>query len=246
MEASLLHVLDQNSPSIYVKWPRKCQKTYNFDNFFTLPQFYTSPLLNFWLNPKFNHIILCVYYKSYFTQSFMFLDCFVQILSKKNLGGRVSSTPFLGKGRVKAHKKLRLPIIFSVQYLNVRISSRTLTQSANRAEKFVWLSWFFKFCVVNVNNNFCQSQNSVALNWDNEKFLISTESIKSLSCVSRVICFSYQFQKLIYVSSIYQFVHTVLAEAFHFDRSMNTAYPFKGYVHTVLISETDRHRKFTG
>ena len=29
----LLHVLDPNSPSFYVKCPRKCQNTYNFDIF---------------------------------------------------------------------------------------------------------------------------------------------------------------------------------------------------------------------
>ena len=33
IEAPFLHVLDPNSPSFYVKCPRKCQKAYNFDIF---------------------------------------------------------------------------------------------------------------------------------------------------------------------------------------------------------------------
>ena len=32
-KSSFLHVLDPNSPSFYVKCPRKCRKTYNFDIF---------------------------------------------------------------------------------------------------------------------------------------------------------------------------------------------------------------------
>ena len=48
IEAPFLHVLDPNSLSFYVKCPRKCQKTYNFDTFFTLPQIYTSPPPKFW------------------------------------------------------------------------------------------------------------------------------------------------------------------------------------------------------
>ena len=48
LEAPFLHVLDPNSPSFYVKCPRKCQKTYNFDIFPTLSQIYTSPPPKFW------------------------------------------------------------------------------------------------------------------------------------------------------------------------------------------------------
>ena len=47
MEAPFLHVFDPNSPSIYVKCPRKCQKTYNFDIFLHFPNFTPLPLLNF-------------------------------------------------------------------------------------------------------------------------------------------------------------------------------------------------------
>ena len=39
----LLHILDANYPSFYLKCPRKCQKTYNFDIFQTLSQICTSP-----------------------------------------------------------------------------------------------------------------------------------------------------------------------------------------------------------
>ena len=58
----LLHVLDLNSPSFYVKCSRKCQKTYNFKFFQHFPKFTPLPLLNFGVNPKFDHILLCVYY----------------------------------------------------------------------------------------------------------------------------------------------------------------------------------------
>ena len=55
-EAPFLHVLDPNSPSIYVKCPRKCRKTYNFDIFLHFRKFTPLPLLNFGMNPKFDHI----------------------------------------------------------------------------------------------------------------------------------------------------------------------------------------------
>ena len=42
IEAHFLHILDPNYPSFYLQCPRKFQKTYNFDNFFTLPQICTS------------------------------------------------------------------------------------------------------------------------------------------------------------------------------------------------------------
>ena len=48
IEAPFSHVFDLNSPSSYVKCPRKCQKTYNFDIFVTLSQIYTSPPPKFW------------------------------------------------------------------------------------------------------------------------------------------------------------------------------------------------------
>ena len=56
-----LHVLDPNSSSFYLKCPRKCQKTYNFDIFKHFPKF-TPPPPRFGMNPKFDHIPLCVYY----------------------------------------------------------------------------------------------------------------------------------------------------------------------------------------
>ena len=61
-ESPFLHVLDPNSPSFYVKCPRKFQKTYNFDIFPTLLQIYTSSLINFRMNLKFDHMPLCEYY----------------------------------------------------------------------------------------------------------------------------------------------------------------------------------------
>ena len=47
IEAPFLHVLDPNSPSFYVKYPRKCKKKKIF-TFFTLPQIYTTPPPKFW------------------------------------------------------------------------------------------------------------------------------------------------------------------------------------------------------
>ena len=44
----LLHILGRNYPSFYLKCPRKCQKTYNFDIFPTLFQICTSPPPKFW------------------------------------------------------------------------------------------------------------------------------------------------------------------------------------------------------
>ena len=58
MEASLLHILDTNYPSFCLKCPRKCQKTYNFDIFQHLPKFAPLPLLNFGVDPKFDHTLV--------------------------------------------------------------------------------------------------------------------------------------------------------------------------------------------
>ena len=62
IEAHFLHVLDINSPSIYVICPRKCQKPYNFDIFFHFPKFTPLTLLNSGMNPKLDQVDLCVYY----------------------------------------------------------------------------------------------------------------------------------------------------------------------------------------
>ena len=102
MEVSFLHVLDPNSSSFYVKCPRKCQKTYNFDIFLHFPKFTPLPLLNFGMNLKFDDIHLCAYYQSYIMQSLMFPNCFVQKLSKKKLWGVGSSLPPPGKGRANS------------------------------------------------------------------------------------------------------------------------------------------------
>ena len=67
--------------------------------FLHFPNFTPLPLLNFGMNPKFDHVTLCVYYQSYVMQSLMFLGCFDQKLSKKNLWG-IGPT-LLGTGRVK-------------------------------------------------------------------------------------------------------------------------------------------------
>ena len=52
----------EGSPSFYVKCPRKCQKTYNFDIFLDFPKFTPLPLLNFEMNSKFDHIPLFICY----------------------------------------------------------------------------------------------------------------------------------------------------------------------------------------
>ena len=91
IEAPFLHVLDLNSPSSYVKCPRKCQKTYNF---LTLSQMKFTPLhlLNFGMNPKLDHIPLCILLKLDM-QNLVFLACFFfQSYRRKNLGG-IGSPP---------------------------------------------------------------------------------------------------------------------------------------------------------
>ena len=60
--STILRILDPNYLSFYLKWPRKCQKTYNFDIFSRLSQICTSPTPKCWEDPKFDHIPLCVYY----------------------------------------------------------------------------------------------------------------------------------------------------------------------------------------
>ena len=85
IETPFLHVLNLNSPSYYVKCPRKCQKTYNF---LTLSQMKFTPLclLNFGMNPKLDHIPpVCILLKldnAKFGVSTLF---FFLKLSKKNI-----------------------------------------------------------------------------------------------------------------------------------------------------------------
>ena len=52
IEARLLHILDPNYLLFYLKCPRKCQKTYNFDIFQTVSQICTSPPPKFWTGFK--------------------------------------------------------------------------------------------------------------------------------------------------------------------------------------------------
>ena len=84
-----LHVLDLNSPSSYVKCPRKCQKTYNF---LTLSQMKFTPLhlLNFGMNPKLDHIPVCILLKldnAKFGVSSLF---FLKLSKKKFRGDRLT------------------------------------------------------------------------------------------------------------------------------------------------------------
>ena len=105
MEAPL-HGLDPNSPSIYVKCPRKYQKVYNFDIFLHFPKFTSLPLLNFGMNPTFDHIPpMCILINLHM-QSLMFLNCFGQKLSSKKIWGAGSTPPF-GKGRVNKFQASR-------------------------------------------------------------------------------------------------------------------------------------------
>ena len=52
IEAPILHILDPNYLSFYLKCLRKCQKTYNFDIFQTVSQICTSPPPKFWGESK--------------------------------------------------------------------------------------------------------------------------------------------------------------------------------------------------
>ena len=70
-----LHILNPNYHSFYLKCPRKCQKTYNFDIFPSLSQFCTSPSLKFELC-----IVWC------------FQLIFSQVIEEKHLGGRLDQS----------------------------------------------------------------------------------------------------------------------------------------------------------
>ena len=48
LEALFLHILDPNYSSFYLKCPRKYQKAYNSDMFFTVLQICTSLPLKLW------------------------------------------------------------------------------------------------------------------------------------------------------------------------------------------------------
>ena len=101
IEAHLLHILDPNYPSFYLKCLRKCQKTYNLTFFKQFPKFAPLPLLNFGVDLKFDHIRLCVYYQSYAMQSLVFLTYCFQTLSKKNFflwGDQLDPPPWYRKG----------------------------------------------------------------------------------------------------------------------------------------------------
>ena len=97
IEAPLLHILDPNYSSFYLKCLRKRQKSIILTFFKQFPKFAPLPLLNFAVGLKFDHIPLCVYYQSYIMQSLVFLTHFFQKLSKKNLWG-VGSTPLVQEG----------------------------------------------------------------------------------------------------------------------------------------------------
>ena len=81
-----LHILDPNYLSFYLKCPRKWQKTYNFNISPTLYQICTSPLLNFGVDLKFDHIPLCVYYYCWIMQGLVFLTYFSNVIEEKPLG----------------------------------------------------------------------------------------------------------------------------------------------------------------
>ena len=96
IEAPLLHILDPNYLSFYLKCPRKYQRTYNFDILPTLSRIGTSPppkfsggwILNLITSPCV-HII-----KVWLCKVFVFRTYFVQKLLKKNLrGGRLEPPP---------------------------------------------------------------------------------------------------------------------------------------------------------
>ena len=58
----ILHNIDPNYSSFYLKCPRKYQKTYNFNIFLHFPKFTPLPLQNFVENTEFDYTPLCIYY----------------------------------------------------------------------------------------------------------------------------------------------------------------------------------------
>ena len=65
---TLLNVLDPNSPSLYVKCPRKCQKPIILTFFLHFPKFTPLPLPNFGINPKFDRIPLYILLKLHYAK----------------------------------------------------------------------------------------------------------------------------------------------------------------------------------
>ena len=55
IETLFLHIPDPDYPSFYLKCPRKYQKPYNFEIFFTLPKFAPLLLPNFGKHSKFDY-----------------------------------------------------------------------------------------------------------------------------------------------------------------------------------------------
>ena len=97
----LLHIIDSNYPSFYLKYPRKSQKTYNLTFFQHFPKFAPLPLPNFGVDLKFDHISpMCILLKLDYAKLGVSKLFFSKVIEEKPLGG-VGSTPHLGTGRVK-------------------------------------------------------------------------------------------------------------------------------------------------
>ena len=69
---------------------KKMSKAYNFDIFYT-SQKTPLPLLNFWMNPKFDHIPMCMLLKLHYAKFDVSRLFRSKVIKEKPLG--VSSTP---------------------------------------------------------------------------------------------------------------------------------------------------------
>ena len=103
----LLHVLDPNFPSFYVKCPRKCQKTYNFDIFPTLSQIDTSPPPRFWGKSQiWSYAPTCILLNLDYAKFGVSNVFFSKVIEEKPL--EVCSTPLVLKEGLMSIMKLLL------------------------------------------------------------------------------------------------------------------------------------------
>ena len=93
IEAPLLHILDPNYPSFYLKCLRKCQKTYNFYIFQTVSQICTSPPCFCGGSKISSHPPMCILSKLHYAKFSVSNLCFSKVIEEKPLWGRLDPPP---------------------------------------------------------------------------------------------------------------------------------------------------------
>ena len=90
IESPLLHILNPNYRSVYLKCLRKCQKTYNFDIFQTVSQICTSPPPKFWGGSKiWSPPPMCILSKLHYEKFGVSNLFFSKVIEERPLRGRL-------------------------------------------------------------------------------------------------------------------------------------------------------------